>query len=132
MIVVDTHVLVWWVHGDMTKFAAPVSRRFDEELRNGSVCVSAILAWEIAMLVRKGRLELAVDVSRWLATVAEISGLSFMPVDNAVAVKSVELPGDFHDDPADRIIVALARELSAPLVTADERIRRYPYVETIW
>lgn len=132
MIVVDTRVLVWWVHGDMTKFAAPVSRRLDEELRNGSVCVSAISAWEIAMLVRKGRLELAVDVSRWLATVAEISGLSFVPVDNAVAVKSVELPGAFHEDPADRIIVALARELSAPLVTADERIRRYPYVETIW
>lgn len=131
MIVVDTHVLVWWVQGDR-KFADPVSRRIDEELHSGSVCVSAISAWEIAMLVRKGRLELAVHVSRWLATVAEISGLSFVPVDNAVAVKSVELPGAFHEDPADRIIVALARELAAPLVTADERIRRYPYVETIW
>ena len=55
-----------------------------------------------------------------------------MPVDNVIAVRSTELPGDFHKDPADRFIVATARKLSAPLVTADEKIRAYAHVRTIW
>lgn len=84
------------------------------------------------MLVRKGRLALAADVSTWLDVVGRTEGLRFVPVDNAVAVSSLELPGAFHDDTADRIIVALARALALPLLTADERIRRYPHVATIW
>jgi PIN domain nuclease of toxin-antitoxin system len=132
VIVVDTHILVWWVQDNRSRFSDLAWRRVDRELQEGSVAVSSISAWEIAMLVRKGRLELAFDVGRWLDTVEATRGLSFVPVDNAVAVKSLDLPGDFHDDPADRIIVALARHLSAPLVTADDRIRRYPHVETLW
>lgn len=55
-----------------------------------------------------------------------------MPVDNATAIHSVRLPGQFHKDPADRMIVALARHLSLQLVTADEKILRYPHVKTVW
>ncbi len=84
------------------------------------------------MLVSKGKLELSMDVSRWLDIAGEIDGFGFVPIDNLVAVRSLALPGDFHADPADRIIVALAREMAAPLVTADEKIRRYPHVATIW
>jgi len=64
--------------------------------------------------------------------VEEIQGVRFAPVDNDVAVQSTRLPGTFHADPADRMIVALARHLPAPLVTADPRIRGYRYVNTIW
>ena len=55
-----------------------------------------------------------------------------MQVDNEIAVKSVELPGEFHKDPADRLIVATARKMAAPLVTADDKIRAYPHVRTLW
>jgi PIN domain nuclease of toxin-antitoxin system len=64
--------------------------------------------------------------------VSQVEAVSFVPVDNDIAVKSIELPGEFHKDPADRIIVATARKLGAPLVTVDDRIRSYPHVRTLW
>ena len=73
-----------------------------------------------------------VDVAEWLSYVGSIEAVNFVPVDNEIAVKSTELPGDFHKDPADRLIVATARKLAAPLVTADEKIRAYQHVRTIW
>ncbi|MGH8779559.1 type II toxin-antitoxin system VapC family toxin [Paraburkholderia sp.] len=131
MIVLDTHTLVWWVHGDDTlskKAKAAITR----ELDGGQIVVSAISAWEIAMLVEREKLVLSMDVGSWLATVGEIDAVRFMPVDNEISVKSVELPGEFHKDPADRIIVATARKLAVPLVTKDEKIRAYAHVKTIW
>jgi PIN domain nuclease of toxin-antitoxin system len=94
--------------------------------------MSSIAAWEIAMLVEHGRLTLTMDVQDWLDTVSEIEALTFAPVDNHLAVQSVHLPGEFHADPADRLIVALARRHSASLVTADKKIRGYKHVKTIW
>ena len=72
------------------------------------------------------------DVESWLATVAQIEAVRFMSLDIDVAVKSVDLPGEFHKDPADRMIVATARKLAVPLVTKDEKIREYAHVKTIW
>ena len=84
------------------------------------------------MLVAKGRLALSMDVAEWLDCVGRIESLQFVPVDNVISVKGMELPGEFHNDPADRFIVATARKLAASLVTADEKIRAYPHVRTIW
>lgn len=84
------------------------------------------------MLVAKGRIALSMDMAEWLSVVKQIEAVSFVPVDNDIAVKSVELPGTFHKDPADRIIVATARKLAAPLVTADDKIRDYPHVRALW
>jgi PIN domain nuclease of toxin-antitoxin system len=55
-----------------------------------------------------------------------------VPVDNEISVKSIELPGEFHKAPADRIIVATSKKLAAPLNTADKKIRAYQQVRTIW
>jgi PIN domain nuclease of toxin-antitoxin system len=84
------------------------------------------------MLVEREKLVLSMDVGSWLAAVAEIEAVRFIPLDVEVAVKSVDLPGEFHKDPADRMIVATARKLSAPLVTKDEKILAYAHVSTIW
>ncbi|GGX52184.1 twitching motility protein PilT [Saccharospirillum salsuginis] len=107
-----------------------IQKELDDE--EGLIIVSSISSWEIAMLVDKGRLALTMDVEDWLEVAAEIDGLRFEPVDNEVAVQSTRLPGDFHKDPADRMIVALARHINAPLVTADEKIRAYKHVRSIW
>jgi PIN domain nuclease of toxin-antitoxin system len=85
-----------------------------------------------AQLVERGRIELGTDLAAWLALVETIPTVVFVPVDNEIGVKSVNLPGNFHRDPADRIIVATARKHGVALVTADERIRSYPHVRTIW
>jgi PIN domain nuclease of toxin-antitoxin system len=58
--------------------------------------------------------------------------ISFVPIDNRIAVKSVSLPEPLHRDPADRIIIATAITLGAALITKDDKIINYPYVETIW
>lgn len=132
MIVIDTHILVWWVNGDKS-LPVTAAKKIKDTLDCGSeVIVSSISAWEIAMLIEKGRLILSMDVESWIDEVAQIDGLRFMPVDNEVSIKSTVLPGEFHKDPADRIIVALARKLAVPLVTADEKIINYEHVKTIW
>jgi PIN domain nuclease of toxin-antitoxin system len=84
------------------------------------------------MLVGRGRLALAMDVTGWLAAVQQIEAVKFTAVDHEIAMKAVDLPGEFHKDPADRIIVAMARKFSIPVVTADDKIRTYPHVRTIW
>lgn len=131
MIVLDTHTLVWWVSG-----APMLSRRakaaIKKEQDGGEIVVSSISAWEIALLVQRGRLLLAMDVQSWLATVGKIEAVRFASVDVEIATKSVDLPATFHNDPADRMIVATARKLAAPLVTKDEKIRAYAHVKTIW
>ncbi|GLQ91014.1 type II toxin-antitoxin system VapC family toxin [Dyella flagellata] len=131
MIVLDTHALVWWANGD-TALSANASKAIEHELDGGQIVISAISAWEIAMLVQRERLVLSMDVESWLATVAQIEAVRFMPVDIEVGLKSVQLPGEFHNDPADRMIVATARKLAVSLVTRDEKIRNYPHVKTIW
>ena len=131
MIVLDTHALVWWVAGDST-LSKKAKAAIERELSGGEIIVSAISAWEIAMLVEREKLVLSMDVGSWLATVAAVEAVRFMPVDAEIAIKSVDLPGDFHKDPADRMIVATARKLAVPLVTKDEKIRSYAHVKTIW
>lgn len=132
MIVIDTHVLLWWVNGDTVSDAAQSALQAERDNRDGLILVSAISVWEIATLLREDRLRLAMDLEDWLAAVAEIDAVRFAPVDNTVAIHSMRLPGNFHADPADRMIVALARHHGVPLVTADRRIRNYPHVRAVW
>ncbi|WP_024461211.1 type II toxin-antitoxin system VapC family toxin [Marinimicrobium sp. LS-A18] len=133
MIVLDTHVLVWWVNGDsQLSENARAAIEHEQTSENGLILISAISAWEVAMLIEKGRLALSMSVDDWLDVVAEIESVRFVPLDVAVGVQATRLPGDFHKDPADRMIVSLARHLNAPLVTADEKIRAYKHVRSIW
>lgn len=132
MIILDTHVLVWWVNGG-DKLSQCARKTIEgERAGNARILVSAISAWEIAMLIAKGRLTLTMGIDDWLETVSSIEGVSFEAIQPDVAVQSVRLPGKFHSDPADRMIVALARHHSAPLVTADARIGGYKHVRTVW
>ncbi|MBJ7264869.1 MAG: type II toxin-antitoxin system VapC family toxin [Burkholderiaceae bacterium] len=131
MIVLDTHVLVWWVSGD-SQLSRAARDAIEAAEQNGEILVSAISAWEVAMLVKAGRLALTVDVVAWLDTVVQVPAVRFVPVDVRISVQSVDLAGEFHKDPADRLIVATAQLHAVPLITADLKIRDYPYVQTLW
>ena len=131
MIVLDTHALVWWASGD-SQLSPAAREAIETEAPDGEILVSAISAWEVAMLVKAGRLALTMDTATWLDTVGQVSAVRFVAVDARISVHSVDLPGEFHKDPADRLIVATARHHSAPLVTADTKIHHYPHVKTIW
>lgn len=132
MIVLDTHALIWWVSGEAKLSKAAVKAIEKEKKNSGTIFVSSISVWEIYLLVKRGRLILTMDLSAWVAKIETLPYVQFVSVDNNIAAKSVLLPGNFHDDPADRMIVATAREKGAALVTADGRIRKYSHVQTIW
>lgn len=132
MIVLDTHALLWWANGERAQLSAAAASAIDAEMDGGQILVSSMSAWELAMLVERGRVALSMDVASWLDTLSRIDAVQMVPVDSEIVVKSVQLPGDFHKDPADRIIVATARKFAAPLVSADEKIRSYPHVRAIW
>lgn len=133
MIVLDTHAVLWWVNGD-SQLSQNALAAIEQELRGdgGVILISAITAWEIALLLEKGRITLSMGIDDWLDTVEEIEGVRIVPVDIATAVESTRLPREFHKDPADRMIVALARHYNAVLVTADEKINDYRHVKTVW
>ncbi|MEL0638572.1 type II toxin-antitoxin system VapC family toxin [Marinomonas sp. TI.3.20] len=132
MIVIDTHILIWWLNGD-GQLSSTAKDAIDAELNsdNGKILVSSISAWELAMLAEKKRLQLTMSVDDWLATAERIPQLEFIAIDNHQAIESTRLPDEFHKDPTDRLIVALARMLNADLVTADVKIIDYPHVKTI-
>jgi PIN domain nuclease of toxin-antitoxin system len=131
VIVLDTHALVWWIQGDR-RLSRNASKAIRAELANGRLGISSISFWEIGMLVAKGRLGLGMDASEWLEAVQAIKAVVVLPLAATVALDSTRLPGTFHGDPADRMIVATARAKNLSLVSADRRIRAYRHVRTIW
>jgi len=131
VIVLDTHALLWWV-SDPDSLSKPAKKAIEAAVKSKSVHVSCISSWEIALLVKRGRLRLALDVRDWLCRCEALPFLTFVAVNNAIAVESVRLPDFPHADPADRIIASTALSLGAALVTKDEKLRNYPHVKTIW
>lgn len=131
MIVLDTHSWVWWATGS-DELSRAARTRTEAAVREDELLVSSISVWEVAMLVARGRLQLAIAVDAWVGQAERIPGLRFVPVTNAIALRSMQLPGRFHKDPADRIIVATALSHGAIVVTRDDRIRGYQHVRTVW
>lgn len=131
MIVLDTHTLLWWVN-DPASLSKPARKAIDAAMPAHAISVSCISSWEIAMLVERGRLRLALDVRDWICRCEALPFLTFVPVNNAIAVESVRLPDFPHADPAGRIIAATALSLGAALVTKDDKLRSYPHLKTIW
>lgn len=131
MIVLDTNAWLWWLHNP-AKLTKRARHKIEKTTANGKVSVSVISLWEVALKHRLGKLYLPMDIDSWWAQARVYPGIVMEPLSPAEAIASTRLPGDFHRDPADRFIVALARRYGAPLITADQKIIAYPYVETIW
>ena len=131
MIVLDTHAWIWWVSSP-EYLSETAKQTIDEAATGKNIFISSISAWEIAILVSRGRLKLTMTPADWVAASEALPFFDFVPVSNSIALKSVQLPGILHDDPADRIIIATAVSLGATLVTKDEKIRNYPHVKTVW
>jgi PIN domain nuclease of toxin-antitoxin system len=127
VIVLDTHVWIWWVD-DNSRLAKPLRDRIDAET---DVRVSAISLLEIATAVSLNRLLLKPSATEWLKVAQTPKQLRVEPLTDSVCLASVTLPGQFHRDPADRLIVALARNLNAELATADGKILSYAGVRSI-
>lgn len=95
------------------------------------MAVSAISCWEVSKLVERGRLTLPCPPHDWLQQALTYPGIRLIELSPRICVESTQLPGTFHRDPADQIIVATARVLDAPLVTVDAKILAYPHVKLV-
>lgn len=129
--VLDTQAWLWWLH-DPGRLSTDARARIESAVSKGDARLSAISVWEVAVKTALGKLALPMPMEAWFAQAARYPGIVIEAVGPLDAIASTLLPGDFHKDPADRLIVALARRLGAPLVTSDEKIRDYAHVSTIW
>lgn len=126
MIILDTHIWVWWVHGDDRLTPKQQETILAAEVEG--IGVSVISCWEVAKLVERGRLILPIAVEEWIAQALVYPGIRLISLTPEIAVASTQLPDEFNRDPADQIIVATARIYDCPLITSDRRILSYPHV----
>jgi PIN domain nuclease of toxin-antitoxin system len=97
------------------------------EHENGVCPISTL---EIARLVAAGEIELSIALADWVARSMDDLAANTVTMSHEVAMEAYALPGSFHRDPADRVLVATARRDERTLVTADDRILAYPHVRT--
>jgi PIN domain nuclease of toxin-antitoxin system len=129
MIVLDTHIWIWWIHDDPS--LTQRQKAWIQEHEEQGLGVSAISCWEVAKLVEYNRLTLSCSVAEWFDQALTYPGIQLLHLTPRIAAESTQLPGAFHRDPADQIIVATARVYDCPLLTADDKILRYPHVKLL-
>lgn len=123
-ILLDTCALIWLVQDEpLSPPSVQALRDLNEQ--GGLLFLSPISAWEIGLLVARGRLQLQMSARSWFAKASEAPGVKLAGMLPDVLIASSFLPGKPPRDPADRIIAATARELGAMLVTRDKVLLDY-------
>lgn len=125
MIVLDTHIFLWLINGNDEITVSGFMPTINKAMKDNSIIIPAICLWEISMLSAKQRIVLHNNALDWLKTATSAPGISVYPISPEVAYESTILPGTFHGDPADRMIVATTRVIDGTLITLDKEILAY-------
>lgn len=128
MYLLDTNVWLWIVE-DPSHIPANM-KDIVENADNYPFFLSAISVWEVAKKVSLGKLGLSIPIRDWIDKATNDTYIHILPLSVHVSLESTQLPGEFHKDPADQIIVATARHHNLTILTADRLIQSYPYVKT--
>jgi PIN domain nuclease of toxin-antitoxin system len=121
MIVLDTHIWRWWINqipGRLSPATIDLIEETDE------VGVSAISCFEMAWLVRHGRIDLDLSFEQWLQQIEQAGIVRFLPVTHRIGAAAVALP-EHHKDPQDRLIIATALHFNAKLLSFDGQFPLY-------
>ncbi|HEY4089548.1 MAG TPA: type II toxin-antitoxin system VapC family toxin [Bryobacteraceae bacterium] len=124
-LLIDTPYWIWYVAATRERLTHQNVQSIRAAGASDRLLVSAISIWEVAMLESKNRIQLQKPCAQWVEEALTMPGISLAPLSPAIAIESNHLPGQFHGDPADRIIVATARVMGARLLTSDKSIRAY-------
>lgn len=129
MLLLDTHVWVWWSNQEWERFPTALGTT----LRHGTLplAISAISLYEVSVLAHKGRLVLSLPLEEWLHRATVGSGVEVLPVDGATARRAGTLP-PLHGDPGDRFIIATAQLRDLTLISKDGAIHAYPGLSVRW
>ncbi len=123
-ILIDTHILHWFVSRS-SALNIRLQKKIEEISERGLIFISAMSIWEIALLVRKRRMTLSTPIEKWVDIAMSFQNFKLVDLDSQIGIEANNLPGFFHEDPADRIIVATSRILDIPLITCDQKILDY-------
>lgn len=127
-VLLDTCAVIWLANGDPLASGVEATLMY-AALANG-VFVSPVSAWEIGLLSRPrpgggGQLQFLPDPKTWFSRLMAAPGIKEAPLTADAALDSSSLPGTLHGDPADRLLIATARQMGAPIVTRDQKIIAY-------
>jgi PIN domain nuclease of toxin-antitoxin system len=125
LLLLDTHCWIWAQLGLLQNLSRAALQSIKNAEREGNLRISVISVWELAMLEQRGRIALPMNVRTWVDQALSKPGISVAPLTSEIAIESVNLPGELHGDPADRMLVATARILGATLLTKDAQLIRY-------
>ncbi|MGL6342268.1 MAG: type II toxin-antitoxin system VapC family toxin [Waterburya sp.] len=128
MIVLDTHIWIWWVNN--CNQLTDIHKQWLESYQDKGLGISIISCWEVAKLVEKNRLVLSMTVEEWLTIALAYPGIQLLDLSLPIIIQSTQLT-NFHKDPADQIIVATAKIYNCPLLTADQKILDYSDANTL-
>ena len=126
MIVIDTHIWIWWIAGDER-----LKPRWQTLLESADqVGISAVSCFEMAWLVRHQRVEIPIPLRDWFQAALEGSGIQVLPLTPIIAETAAFLP-EHHRDPQDRIIMATAISSGAQLISAETRFKEYTELQDL-
>jgi PIN domain nuclease of toxin-antitoxin system len=123
-ILVDTHIWIWHLNAEPT-LSPHIRNLIDTSASKNELHLSAISVWEIAMLVSKKKIAINTSCSAWINKSLSLTGVCLVPLSPEIAIESCELPGNFHGDPADRIIIASAKIENLSLISRDKKLSAY-------
>jgi len=127
----DTHVWIWW-NMRPDRLSDNAKTVIKEAGNYSEILLSAISPWEFCKLLEKERIGISCNPEVWISRALRIPKLRLVPLTPSISYRSTVLPQPFHDDPADQIIVATAREENATIISRDKLIKNYQHVKSIW
>ncbi len=131
MILMDTCAIIWDAL-EPTKLSEAALAAINKADEHNALIIADISLWEIAMLIKKGRIEIETTAANFMNLYLQSRNIVVQSISPEIAELSVNLSADINSDPADRIIAATSIIYNAQLVTADQNLRSSNLLNTLW
>ena len=131
MIVLDTHVLIWDALTPK-QLSAAARRAIVQANQQDGIIIADISLWEIAMLIEKKRVQVALGSQAFLNLILQAHKSIVQPITAEIATLAVHFPAGMSKDPADRLIAATTLSKNATLITADKNLQNSSLIPTLW